>query len=277
MTDYEHFRVRPESRVDLSKFDPAQTPGCKDKDEAGERLQRDIAALTHLQYLLYAENKRSLLIVLQALDGGGKDGTVQHVFQAFNPQSAYVHQFKVPSTLEASHDFLWRAHAAAPARGQAAIFNRSHYEDVLTVRVHDLVPKDVWSKRYDRINDFEKNLTEAGTTIVKFFLHISPEAQLARFKKRLEDPTHQWKISESDYTERKRWNDYVAAYEAVLERCSTAHAPWYVVPADKKWYRNLVVGGVIRQTLEKMDPKTPPPTVDIEKIRKQYHKAAGRD
>ncbi len=276
MSAFEEFCVRPGSRVDLTKLDPAQTPGCKGKDHAAKQLERDCEALTELQYLLYAENKRSLLIVLQAMDTGGKDGTITHVMRAMNPQSAYMHAFKQPSALEASHDFLWRAHAAAPAHGQTAIFNRSHYEDVLTVRVHDLVPKDVWSKRYDRINDFEKNLTESGTTILKFFLHISPETQLARFKKRLDDPTRQWKISESDYSERKYWDEYMRAFEAVFERCSTAHAPWYVVPSDKKWYRNLVVGAVIRRTLEKMDPKTPPPSVDIAAIRQQYHEAANR-
>ncbi len=274
MSAFEEFRVRPASRVELAKLDPADTRGCKGKGDAAKQLDRDCAALTSLQYLLYAENKRSLLIVLQAMDTGGKDGTIEHVLKAMNPQSAYMHSFKQPSALEASHDFLWRAHAAVPARGQTAIFNRSHYEDVLTVRVHDLVPKDVWSKRYDRINEFERNLTESGTTILKFFLHISPETQLERFKKRLDDPTRQWKISESDYSERKYWDDYIQAYEAVLERCSTAHAPWYVVPSDKKWYRNLVVGSVIRHALEQMDPKTPPPTVDIEAIRKQYHEAA---
>jgi PPK2 family polyphosphate:nucleotide phosphotransferase len=271
---FEQFRVHPDRRIDLSKLDPAQTPGWKNKDEAAKQLDKDCAALTTLQYRLYAENKRSLLVVLQAMDTGGKDGTINHVFQALNPQSAYVRAFKQPSALEASHDFLWRAHAAAPAHGQMAIFNRSHYEDVLTVRVHDLVPEDVWSKRYDRINEFEKNLTEAGTTILKFFLHISPETQLARFRKRLDDPSRQWKISESDYGERKYWDDYIRAYEAVLERCSTAHAPWYVVPADKKWFRNLVVGGVMRHALEALDPKIPDPSVDLEQIRKQYHEAA---
>ena len=277
MSDFDQFRVRPHSRVDLTKLDPGKTPGCRTKDDAAKRLDRDRAAITRLQYLLYAENRRSVLIVLQAMDAGGKDGTVDHVFGALNPQGAYVHAFKAPSTLEASHDFLWRAHAAAPARGQIGIFNRSHYEDVLTVRVHDLVPKDVWSKRYERINAFEQTLVEAGTTVLKFFLHIAPETQLARFKKRLDDPTRQWKISETDYTERTYWDDYIRAFEAVLERCSTTHAPWYVVPADKKWYRNLVVGGVIRDALEKMDPKTPPASVDIEQIRKKYHEAAAEE
>lgn len=263
----------PERRVDLSKLDPSQTPGWKNKGDAAKQLAKDCEALTSLQYRLYAENKRSLLIVLQAMDTAGKDGTIGHVFGALNPQSAYVHAFKVPSALEASHDFLWRAHAVAPERGQTAIFNRSHYEDVLTVRVHGLVPKDVWSKRYDRINEFEKNLTESGTTILKFFLHIDPETQLERFKKRLDDPTRQWKISESDYSERKYWDDYMRAYEAVLERCSTGHAPWYVVPANKKWFRNLVVGGIMRHALEKLDPKIPDPSVDLEQIRQQYHEA----
>ena len=215
-----------------------------------------------------------MLIVLQALDAGGKDGTVRHVFRAFNPQGASVHPFKVPTPEEAAHDFLWRAHAAAPARGHIAIFNRSHYEDVLVARVHGLVPEKVWRKRYDRINDFEKNLAQAGTHILKFFLHISPAEQLRRFKARLDDPEKWWKLDETDYAERKHWNDYRKAYEDVLERCSTKRAPWYVIPADHKWFRNLAVARIVADTLEELDPKLPEPAADLDAIRREYEAAA---
>jgi PPK2 family polyphosphate:nucleotide phosphotransferase len=184
-----------------------------------------------------------------------------------------VHAFKVPSTLEASHDFLWRAHQHAPARGEVVVFNRSHYEDVLVARVHGLVPKDVWSKRYDRINDFEKNICQGGTHILKFFLHISDEEQLRRFKQRLVDPKRQWKISEADYTERKLWPQYVKAYEEALSKTSTANAPWFVIPADRKWFRNLAIGSILVETLESLRMKTPAPTVDIDDIRRRYHVA----
>jgi len=180
----------------------------------------------------------------------------------------------VPSHQEAAHDFLWRAHVHAPARGEIVIFNRSHYEDVLVVRVHALVPKAVWSKRYERINDFEKNLVEAGTHVLKFFLYISPEEQLARFKQRLDDRARHWKISESDYTERALWPEYMAAYEDAIERTSTRHAPWFVIPSDRKWYRNLAVSRIVVETLESLGMKPPKPTVDIAEMRRKYHRAA---
>jgi PPK2 family polyphosphate:nucleotide phosphotransferase len=227
-----------------------------------------------LQYLMYAENRRSLLICLQGLDAGGKDGTVRHVMGAMNPQGTRVHAFKVPSALEASHDFLWRVHEQVPARGEIVIFNRSHYEDVLVARVHSLVPKDVWSKRYDLINDFEKNLVEGGTLIAKFFLHISKDEQLRRFKQRLSDPKRHWKISEADYTERKLWPEYMAAYEAALSRTSTQAAPWFVIPADHKWFRNLAISKILLDLLRSLDMKTPAPTVDIDAIKRKYHSAA---
>jgi PPK2 family polyphosphate:nucleotide phosphotransferase len=217
-----------------------------------------------------------VLIVLQALDAGGKDGTVRHVFGAFNPQGANVHAFKVPTAEEAAHDFLWRVHAATPARGHIAIFNRSHYEDVLVARVHELVPEKVWSKRYDRINEFEKNLAQAGTHILKFFLHISPDEQLRRFKKRLDDPQSWWKLNESDYSERKHWAEYQEAYEDVLERCSTKRAPWYVIPADHKWFRNLAVARIVADTLEELDLQLPKPAADIDAIRRAYAEAAAQ-
>ncbi len=223
--------------------------------------------------MLYAENRQSVLICLQGLDAAGKDGTIRHVVSGMNPQGTRVHGFKVPSTLEASHDFLWRVHQQAPARGEVVVFNRSHYEDVLVARVHDLVPKDVWSKRYDLINDFERNLVLSGTHVLKFFLHISREEQLRRFKQRLDDPTRQWKISDADYAERKFWPDYVDAYEEALSKTSTRIAPWFVVPANHKWFRNLAISKILQDVLESFDMKTPAPTVDIAKIRRKYHAA----
>jgi PPK2 family polyphosphate:nucleotide phosphotransferase len=270
----DRFRVAPGSKVRLADVDP----GFKDKHEDKKSAQAEIdehgARLRELQYLIYAENRRSVLVCLQALDAGGKDGTIRHVLGAMNPQGTRVHAFKVPSHEEAAHDFLWRAHVHAPARGEVVIFNRSHYEDVLVVRVHDLVPKETWSKRYALINDFERNLAESGTHILKFFLHISPEEQLERFKQRLDDPARHWKISESDYTERGFWPKYMEAYEEALARTSTEHAPWYVVPANHKWFRNLAVSRIVVETLESLGMELPKPTVDIAAMRKKYHQAA---
>jgi len=272
----ERFKVEAGSEIRLADIDP----GFKDKHENKESADAEIAAhaekLRELQYLIYAEGRRSVLVCLQALDGGGKDGTIRHVLGAMNPQGTRVHGFKVPSREEAAHDFLWRAHQHAPARGEVVIFNRSHYEDVLAVRVHELVPRDVWSKRYDLINGFERDLTENGTHILKFFLHISPEEQLERFKQRLDDPSRRWKISESDYSEREHWPSYVAAYEEALARTSTKHAPWYVIPANHKWFRNLTVSRIVVETLESLGMKLPAPTVDIGEIRRKYHEAAER-
>jgi PPK2 family polyphosphate:nucleotide phosphotransferase len=272
--DYrKHLIVKPGSKVDLSSIDPGFKAPHDSKASSQGLLAKCVQRLAELQYLIYAENRRSLLICLQGLDAAGKDGTIRHVLGAMNPQGARVHAFKVPSTLEAAHDFLWRAHQQAPARGEVVVFNRSHYEDVLVARVHGLVPKDVWSKRYDRINDFEKNITQGGTHILKFFLHISDEEQLQRFKQRLVDPKRQWKISEADYTERKLWPEYVRAYEEALSRTSTSNAPWFVIPADRKWFRNLAIGTILVQTLESLRMKTPAPTVDIDDIRRRYHVA----
>ncbi|HET9233092.1 MAG TPA: PPK2 family polyphosphate kinase, partial [Candidatus Eisenbacteria bacterium] len=207
----------------------------------------------------------------QALDAGGKDGTIRHVFGPMNPLSTRVHAFKVPSAEELAHDFLWRVHARVPVRGEVVIFNRSHYEDVLVVRVHELVPKSVWSKRYDLISDFERGLVENDTRVLKFFLHISKEEQLKRFRKRLEDPERQWKIAEADYDEREYWDDYQKAYEDALSRTSTDHAPWFVIPADHKWFRNLVVSHIMREAMESMNVQLPETKVDLKEIRRKYH------
>jgi PPK2 family polyphosphate:nucleotide phosphotransferase len=233
-----------------------------------------VARITHLQYMLYAEKKHALLIVLQGIDAAGKDGTCWHVMTAMNPQGTSVTGFKQPTEEQRRHDFLWRVHPHAPGLGEVAIFNRSHYEDVLVVRVHGLAPKKVWSARYALINDFEKLLADSGTTIVKFFLSISAEEQLERFKQRLDDPRRQWKISDSDYKERERWDDYIEAYEDMLEKCSTRHAPWYVIPSNHKWFRNLAISRIIADTLEDLGMKMPAPSVDLDLIRRQYHAAA---
>ncbi|HEY2407266.1 MAG TPA: polyphosphate kinase 2 family protein [Polyangiaceae bacterium] len=265
------FRVEPDARVKLSKLDPGFTDQHENKAAAKTELAAQAARLRELQYLLYSENKRSVLICLQAPDAGGKDGTIRHVLGAMNPQGTRVHGFKQPSHEEASHDFLWRAHQQAPSTGEVVIFNRSHYEDVLAVRVHKLVPKHVWSKRYELINDFERNLHEHGTVILKFFLHISPEEQLVRFKQRLDDKARWWKISESDYSERELWPAYGEAYQELLAKTSTKHAPWYVIPANHKWFRNLAISQIVVDALESLAMALPEPTVDIAEIRRRYH------
>lgn len=271
------FVVKPGATVRLDKIDP----GFKDKhNESHKRatteIQKNVERLAKAQYLLYADGSTSLLVVLQALDAGGKDGVVRHVFTAMNPQGTMVSSFKQPSRIEAAHDFLWRAHLPTPGKGQVVIFNRSHYEDVLVVRVHKMVPKSVWSKRYELINDFEKMLYDNGTRILKFYLHISPEEQLQRFEQRLDDPMRHWKISEGDYSERKLWPEYMEAYEDAMERTSTEHAPWYVIPSDHKWFRNLAISEILADTLEDMELKLPPAQVDIAEIRRKYHSAAAQ-
>lgn len=270
----ERFRVEPGSAPRLSAIDPS----FKDKHESKESAEAELIGharrLRELQALVYADGQRSVLICLQAPDAGGKDGTINHVLGAMNPQGTRVHGFKVPSAEEAAHDFLWRAHVHAPAKGEVVIFNRSHYEDVLVVRVHGLVPDRVWEPRYALINEFERNLVAAGTHVLKFFLHISEEEQLARFKQRLDDPTRWWKISESDYAERAAWSTYRAAYEDMLARTSTESAPWHVIPANHKWFRDLAISSIVIETLERLDLKVPAPSVDIEDIRRRYHRAA---
>jgi PPK2 family polyphosphate:nucleotide phosphotransferase len=270
------FRVTPGSKVRLKAIDPGYDGRNLDEDGAKAALAKQVARLTDLQYRLYAEKKHALLVVLQGIDAAGKDGTCWHVMTAMNPQGTTVTGFKQPTEAELAHDFLWRVHLHTPGKGQVAVFNRSHYEDVLVVRVHNLVPKSVWSQRYDQINAFEELVAASGTTIVKFFLMISPEEQLERFKDRLDDPSRQWKISDSDYKERAFWGDYVKAYEAMLERCSTDHAPWYVIPSNHKWFRNLAVSRILADTLDDLKMRIPKPTVDLEAIRREYHAAAAK-
>jgi len=267
----ESYKVKPEHRVHLARIDPGQTADFHNKTEIKKRIARQAKRLRELQYLLYAESRRSLLICLQAPDAGGKDGIIRHVFGCMNPQGCRVQSFKVPTPYEASHDFLWRAHRATPAMGEVIIFNRSHYEDVLPPRVHHLIPESEWRRRYDAINDFERNLSDNGTLILKFYLHISREEQLRRFGKRLQDSARHWKISEADYRERAFWDDYQQAYDDMLNRCSTPHAPWYVIPANHKWFRNLLVSIIVVQQLEELNMRMPEASVDIEEIRRKFH------
>lgn len=259
-------RVKPGQKIELADIDPADTGQIKDKAAAKELLKAQIDRMAELQNILYAENKRSLLIVLQAMDAGGKDGTIRSIMSGVNPQGVAVTSFKRPSEEELEHDFLWRIHRVVPARGMIGIFNRSHYEDVLVVRVHNLVPKKVWKKRYEHINAFERLLTEHGTTLIKFYLHISKDEQRARFEARLQQPHKRWKFSPGDLDERQLWPDYMAAFEEVFERCSSKIAPWYIVPANKKWYRNLAIAETIVQTLEDMELKYPEPVEGLENI-----------
>jgi PPK2 family polyphosphate:nucleotide phosphotransferase len=267
------FLVEPKTKVKLNEIDPSFKSDHHSHQEAQEELNQGQATLRKLQELFYADGRRSLLICLQGMDTAGKDGTINHIFGAMNPQGCSVVPFKEPSREEKAHDFLWRIHQGTPRRGQVTIFNRSHYEDVLVVRVHKMVPESVWSARYDQINDFEKTLVANNTHILKFFLHISREEQLERFKDRLEDPAKQWKISDADYSERKLWSDYQAAYEDALSQCSTRHAPWYVIPSNHKWFRDLAITRIVCQYLEGLDLKFPEPSVDIAQIRREFHEA----
>ena len=274
MKNHHAFAVEPGTRLRLAAIDPSQTGRHESRKKAEPIIQQQVALMSRLQFRLYACATQSLLIILQGLDASGKDGAIRHVFSGMNPQGVNVFSFKEPTPAELAHDFLWRVHPCVPGRGEVAIFNRSHYEDVLIARVHDLVPKPIWSKRYRQINDFEKMLTESGTTILKFYLHISPQEQLDRFRDRLDDPTHQWKISTSDYTERELWPQYIRAYEKAIEKTSTDWAPWYVIPANHKWFRNLAMSEIIAGAMQAMDLKMPSPRVDLEEIRRKYHAAA---
>jgi PPK2 family polyphosphate:nucleotide phosphotransferase len=263
----EQFKVHPGSKIRLARWDPDDTAGFPDKASVADQMQKNLKRLSELEYLLYAENKRSILIVLQAMDAGGKDGAVRHLTGSLNPQSCKVIPFKAPCEHELAHDFLWRIHQEAPRKGEIRIFNRSQYEDILIVRVHNLVPKSVWSKRYDQINAFEEILARNDTHILKFYLHISKEEQLKRFQARLDDPTRHWKVDPADFEERKRWDDYMRAYEAVLARCSTPYAPWFIIPANKKWFRNFALSEILVEHLSRLPMKFPEPAADLSKIR----------
>jgi PPK2 family polyphosphate:nucleotide phosphotransferase len=259
--------VHPGEKVKLKKYDADETLGWEKDHKTKSSLDKALEKLDSLQYLLYADKSRSLLVVLQALDAGGKDGTIRHVMSGISPQGCKVTSFKVPSPEEAAHDFLWRIHKAIPEYGYIGIFNRSHYEDVLVVRVHNLVPEKVWSERYEQINRFEKLLVQNNVTILKFFLHISKDEQKKRLLERVDDPYKRWKISEADFTERKFWGDYQSAYEDALTKCSTPEAPWYIIPANKKWFRNLAVSHIIVETMEHMKMTFPKVSIDLKKLK----------
>ncbi len=266
------FRVKPGSKVDLDAIDANYTDKYESHAHALSEIEANNDKMASLQYLMYAEGKQSLLIVLQGRDAAGKDGTVNHVLAAMNPQGCTVTGFKQPSKEEAAHDFLWRIHKATPERGHVAIFNRSHYEDVLVQRVHKMAPKKIINARYKHINNFEKLLHgDKDTHVLKFYLHIDADEELKRFKQRIDDPARNWKISDGDYAERPYWNSYTKAFETALEKCSTDHAPWFVIPANHKWFRNLAISQIITEKLESLNMKFPAPTVDLKAIKKKYH------
>jgi PPK2 family polyphosphate:nucleotide phosphotransferase len=260
--DYaKRFIVRPGTKVKLKEFDPSYHGKHASHEDALPEVQDHLAKIDALHQLMYAENKHALLIVLQGLDAAGKDGVIRHVMTGMNPEGCTVAGFKQPTPVELAHDFLWRVHSQVPAKGSIVIFNRSHYEDVLVVRVHHLVPEEEWSKRFELINEFEKLLAvENNTTILKFFLHISKEEQLERFKQRLDDPARNWKISDSDYKERDFWDEYTTAYEKMLKKTSTTYAPWFIIPSNHKWFRNLAISQIIVSALEELKMKRPKPT-----------------
>jgi PPK2 family polyphosphate:nucleotide phosphotransferase len=261
------YRIKPGRNVDLSKYVTDDTGDFEDKSAAKPEVDRDLKRLVKLQDLLYASGKHALLIVFQAMDAGGKDGSISHVFSGVNPQGCEVTSFKVPTQEELAHDYLWRYHRACPKHGMIGIFNRSHYESVLVERVHELVPEKVWSKRYDQINEFEEMLVSEKTVILKFFLHISKEEQKRRFEERLKDKTKNWKFSYSDLAERKYWDEYMTAWKELLKKCSTDYAPWYVIPSDHKWYRNWCLSDTIVRALKELKMKYPPAPKGLKKIK----------
>lgn len=268
------FMVKPGMNVSLQEgskewnkeFDPEYTSNYVKKGETKKPLKKLHKRMLELQELLYAEGQRALLIILQGMDTCGKDGTIRKVMSGINVQGCEVVNFKAPTSDELSRDYLWRVHKVVPQKGKIGIFNRSHYEDVLVVRVHNLVPESIWKKRYKQINDFERMLVENGTVILKFFLNISKKEQKERLEARIENPAKHWKINAADFHERTYWDDYMQAYEVALQECSTDWAPWYIIPADKKWYRNLVITERIVETLENLDMKFPKPNTDVSKL-----------
>jgi PPK2 family polyphosphate:nucleotide phosphotransferase len=253
-------------RVKLSDYDASYTGEYEKKGQAKELVKANLARMAELQELMFAEGKHALLIVLQAMDAGGKDSTIRRGMEAFNPQGCRVVGFGVPTELERAHDFLWRIHHHTPPLGHVAIFNRSHYEDVLVVRVNELVPKEVWQKRYEHINHFERLLADSGVTILKFYLHISKDEQKERFQERLARKEKNWKFNPGDLKTRTQWDDYMEAFEDVFHKCNHPWAPWYIVPANKKWYRNLVISTAIVEAMEKLDMRYPPAVEGIEDI-----------
>ena len=275
LADFARYRVEPDERFSLADHDPADTDGLVGPEEVEGEYDDVRERIVGLQERLYAEEKRSLLLVLQGIDAAGKDGTVKHVLRGTNPAGVRVYSFKEPSNDELAHDFLWRYHQATPASGMVHVFNRSHYEDVLVVRVKDLAPEELWRSRFDSINDFERMLVREGTTILKILLHISKDEQLEKFRERLERQDKYWKWSSNDIKERERWDDYQQAYEEAVTATSTSWAPWYVIPADHRWYRNYVIARVLAGTLQAMDPRFPEPPENVKRFAEQELEAAG--
>jgi PPK2 family polyphosphate:nucleotide phosphotransferase len=266
LADFARYRVEPGEPFSLSDHDAGDTGGLADEEEIAREYDELHERIAELQERLFAEERRALLIVLQGIDAAGKDGTVKHVLRGTNPSGVRVYSFKEPSSEELAHDFLWRYHQATPAKGMIGVFNRSHYEDVLVVRVKDLAPEELWRSRYDSINDFERMLVREGTTILKFLLHISKEEQLEKFRERLERTEKYWKWSDNDIKERDHWDEYQRAYEDAVAATSTPWAPWYVIPADSRWYRNYVIARVLSGTLTAMDPRFPEPPEDVRRF-----------
>jgi PPK2 family polyphosphate:nucleotide phosphotransferase len=261
------YLVEPNSKIKLSDYDPDDTGGFKSKARAEAILEKHRKKLFKMQELMYAEAKRSLLVVLQGLDAAGKDGTIRHIFTGVNPQGCQVTSFKKPTEEELRHDFLWRVHRAAPARGMIGIFNRSHYEDVLVVRVHGNLSKNELTERFNAINDFEDLLVENGTTILKFFLQISKDEQRDRLQARLDHPQKYWKVNPEDLKERQYWDKYVEAFEDVFRQCSTKHAPWFIIPSNTKWYRNVAISQIIIEALDGLKMKYPKSQFDVSKMK----------
>lgn len=260
------YRVKPGTKVDLADWPTADTGPYESKESSEAELERQRKRIVGLQERLWAEHTQSLLIVLQATDTGGKDGTIRHVFDGVNPQGCSVVSFKQPSAEELEHDFLWRIHAQTPGKGVITIFNRSHYEDVLVVRVHDVVPQKVWKARFEQINAFEELLAANHTHVLKFFLHISRDEQKKRLQSRLDDPEKRWKFNAADLGDRRRWDEFQIAYADAIEKCSTKQAPWHIIPADHKWFRNVTIAKIVADTLEAMDPKFPEPAAGLDEI-----------
>ena len=265
--DKTRFLVKPHKKIRLADYDPADTSLMPDKEKVKVEIEQDLEQMRDLQDRFYAEHERAVLIVLQGMDTSGKDGTIKHVMSGVNPLACSALGFKAPAGEELDHDFLWRFQRVMPKYGHIGVFNRSHYEDVLAVRVHQLVPKKVWKARYDQINRFEELAVELGTVILKFYLHISKEEQKRRLEERLANPNKNWKFSLGDVQERALWDDYQEAYEDALNKCSTEAAPWYIVPADHKWFRNWMVATVIVDKLKSLKPQYPPPKTDLTQIR----------
>jgi PPK2 family polyphosphate:nucleotide phosphotransferase len=251
--------ITPGTRARLAGRDPAAKLGFADKDAAKEDTKRDAEEIDRLQDVLYAEGRRSLLVILQGTDTSGKDGTIRDVFHATSPLGVAVHAFRQPSEEERAHDFLWRVHQAVPRRGTIGVFNRSHYEDVLVVKVKQFAPAEEIERRYEQINAFEKHLSENGTRILKFMLHISKDEQRERLQARLDEPDKRWKFNPGDLDDRRLWDAFQAAYETALDRCSTEWAPWHVIPSDRKWVRSAAIASIVRATLEEMSPRYPVP------------------